>query len=176
VTFLDHGLKAPTEHGLTIGAVALQPRSEGSLTLASSDPAHPPIIDPAYLSDEGGGDLRVLVDGMGRAREIFASPALARYTGKPLYPSSVTLDDDAAATHVRRYAETLYHPVGTCMMGNGDDAVVDADLRVHGLEQLRVVDASVMPTIPRGHTHASTVMIAEKASDLIRDSSGGHAR
>ena len=72
--------------------------------------------------------------------------------------------------HVRRYAESLYHPVGTCTMGRRSDAVVDAELRVHGIEQLRVVDASVMPTIPRGHTHASTVMIAEKASDLLKAS------
>jgi choline dehydrogenase len=103
-------------------------------------------------------------------REIFAAPAFGRFAGKPMYPSPAPVDDNEAADHVRRYAESLYHPVGTCMMGNGQYAVVDADLRVHGLERLRVVDASVMPTIPRGHTHASTVMIAEKASDLIRES------
>ena len=85
-------------------------------------------------------------------------------------PAPAPLDDDEAADHVRRYAESLYHPVGTCKMGNGEDAVVDADLRVRGLDGIRVVDASVMPMIPRGHTHASTVMIAEKASDLIRQS------
>ncbi len=168
VTFLDHGLEPPTDHGLTIGAVALQPHSAGTLTLASADPSRPPIIDPAYLSDDGGEDLRVLVEGMRRAREIFAAPAFARYAGTPTYPAPAPVDDVEAADHVRRYAESLYHPVGTCMMGHGPDAVVDPDLRVHGLERLRVVDASVMPTIPRGHTHASTVMIAEKASDLIR--------
>ena len=168
VTFLDHGLEPPTDHGLTIGAVALQPHSAGMLTLASADPSVAPIIDPAYLSDRGGEDLRVLVEGMRRAREIFAAPAFARYAGKPTYPSPAPIDDAEAADHVRRYAESLYHPVGTCMMGRGRDAVVDPDLRVHGVERLRVVDASVMPTIPRGHTHASTVMIAEKASDLIR--------
>ena len=102
VTFLDHGLEPPTGHGLTIGAVALQPRSEGELTLASADPARPPIIDPAYLSDDGGDDLRVLVDGMRRAREIFAAPAFARYAGKPMYPSPTPIDDDEAADHVRR--------------------------------------------------------------------------
>lgn len=168
VTFLDHGLEPPTDHGLTIGAVALQPHSAGTLTLASADPSRPPIIDPAYLSDSGGEDLRVLVEGMRRAREIFAARAFARFAGKPMCPSPAPVDDAEAADHVRRYAESLYHPVGTCMMGHGPDAVVDADLRVHGLERLRVVDASVMPTIPRGHTHASTVMIAEKASDIIR--------
>ncbi len=170
VTFLDHGLEAPTDHGLTIGAVALQPRSVGTLTLESADPSSPPRIDPAYLSDDAGEDLRVLVEGMRRAREIFAAPAFARYVGAPTYPAPFPDDDAAAARHVRRYAESLYHPVGTCAMGNGPDAVVDANLRVHGVEQLRVVDASVMPTIPRGHTHASTVMIAEKASDLLKHS------
>ncbi len=175
VTFVDHGLEPPTDHGITIGAVALQPHSEGVLTLASADPARPPIIDPAYLSDAEGDDLRVLVEGMRRAGEIFAAPAFARYAGKPMYPSPAPVDDDEAADHVRRYAESLYHPVGTCKMGSDHEAVVDADLRVHGLERLRIVDASVMPTIPRGHTHASTVMIAEKASDLIRESMSDRA-
>jgi choline dehydrogenase len=168
VTFLEHGLEPVTGHGLTIGAVALQPRSVGTLTLESADPCRPPRIDPAYLSDDAGDDLRVLIEGMRRAQEIFAAPAFARYVGAPMHPSPIPADDAAAARHVRRYAETLYHPVGTCAMGNGPDAVVDPTLRVHGIEHLRVVDASVMPTIPRGHTHASTVMIAEKASDLIK--------
>jgi len=168
VTFLQHGLEAPTGHGLTIGAVALQPRSAGTLTLASADPSCPPCIDPRYLSDDAGEDLRVLVEGMRRAREIFAAPAFERYAGAPTYPAPLPTNDADAARHVRRYAESLYHPVGTCAMGNGADAVVDSSLRVHGVEHLRVVDASVMPTIPRGHTHASTVMIAEKASDVLR--------
>src|SRR4029077_7012291 len=170
VTFLDLGLEAPTDHGLTIGAVALQPRSVGALTLASADPSSPPRIDPNYLSDDGGEDLRVLVEGMRRAREIFAAPAFSRYVGAATYTAPSPADDEEAAQHVRRYAESLYHPVGTCAMGNGPDAVVDASLRVHGIERLRGVDASVMPTIPRGHTHASTVMIAEKASYLLKES------
>jgi choline dehydrogenase len=170
VTFLEHGLDPPTGHGLTIGAVALQPQSVGTLTLESADPSCPPRIDPGYLSDDAGEDLRVLVEGMRRAREIFAAPAFSRYAGAPTYPAPLPRDDAEAAQHVRRYAESLYHPVGTCAMGNGPDAVVDSSLRVHGIEHLRVVDASVMPTIPRGHTHASTVMIAEKASDLLRGS------
>jgi choline dehydrogenase len=168
VTFVDHGLQPVTGHGLTIGAVALQPQSVGTLTLESADASSPPRIDPAYLSDDANEDLRVLVEGMRRAREIFAAPAFARYAGAPTHPPATPADDAEAADHVRRHAESLYHPVGTCAMGKGPDAVVDANLRVHGVEHLRVVDASVMPTIPRGHTHASTVMIAEKGSDLIR--------
>src|SRR5438477_6402746 len=104
VTVLDHGLEPPTDHGLTIGAVALQPRSVGTLTLTSRDPSHPPSIDPAYLSDPGGEDLRVLVDGMRRAREILAAQAFARYAGATRYPSALPAADAGAAAHVRRYA------------------------------------------------------------------------
>jgi choline dehydrogenase len=110
------------------------------------------------------------VVGEGAARDLRRTRFRALRRQADVYPSPAPVDDNEAADHVRRYAESLYHPVGTCMMGNGQYAVVDADLRVHGLERLRVVNASVMPTIPRGHTHASTVMIAEKASDLIRES------
>ena len=94
VTFLDHGLEAPTGHGLTIGAVALQPQSVGTLTLESADPSSPPRIDPAYLSDDAGEDLRVLVEGMRRAREIFAAPAFSRYAGPPTHPAPLPEDDD----------------------------------------------------------------------------------
>jgi choline dehydrogenase len=168
VPFIDHGLAPPPGHGLTIGAVALQPRSVGTITLRSADPSQAPCIQPNYLSDENGDDLRVLVEGMRMARRIFDAPALGRFAGDPLQPSTPLTTEDAIVDYIRRHAETLYHPVGTCRMGNDDQAVVDPELRVHGVEGLRVVDASVMPTIPRGHTHAATVMIAEKAADLIR--------
>ncbi|MGQ0805581.1 MAG: GMC family oxidoreductase [Actinomycetota bacterium] len=168
VPFIDHGLVAPTGHGLTIGAVALQPRSVGELTLHSADPLDPVDLDPRCLSDSEGEDLRVLVEGLRLARRIFDAPALAPYVGDPLEPLTRVDTDESLAAHVREQAETLYHPVGTCKMGVDEMAVVDAELRVHGAESLRVVDASVMPTIVRGHTHAPTVMIAEKAADLIR--------
>ena len=168
VPFIDHGLAPPPGHGLTIGAVALQPRSVGEVTLRAADPFVAPNIQPNYLSDDTGEDLRVLVEGLRIARRIFDAPALARYVGEPMLPPSRDTTDAGLADHVRQHAETLYHPVGTCKMGTDDLAVVDPDLRVHGLEHLRVIDASVMPTIPRGHTHASTVMIAEKAVDILR--------
>ena len=168
VPFIDHGLAPPPGHGITIGSVGVTPRSVGELTLRSEDPLAAPRIEPNYLSDPDGEDLRVLVEGSKIARRIFDAPALARYVGDPLLPAVRPATDDELVEHVRRNSQTLYHPVGTCKMGTDDLAVVDPELRVHGIVGLRVVDASVMPVIPRGHTHASTVMIAEKAVDLIR--------
>jgi choline dehydrogenase-like flavoprotein len=169
VPFIDHGLAPPPGHGITIGSVGVTPRSVGELTLRSADPLAAPRIEPNYLSDPDCEDLRVLVEGSKIARQIFDAPALARYAGDPLLPAVRPATDDELVEHVRRNSQTLYHPVGTCKMGTDDLAVVDPELRVRGVENLRVVDASVMPVIPRGHTHASTVMIAEKAVDLIRD-------
>jgi choline dehydrogenase len=170
VPFIDHGLVKPTGHGLTIGAVGLQPRSRGEITLRSPDTLEAPRIQPNYLSEGSGEDLRVLVEGMKLARRLFDMPAFKRYVGDPVEPPTRADSDEALAEHVREQAETLYHPVGTCKMGPDDLAVVDPQLRVRGVDGLRVVDASVMPVIPRGHTNASTIMIAEKAADLIRSS------
>jgi choline dehydrogenase len=164
--YIDHLLRRPTWHGLTVGAAALQPRSRGRLTLASADPLAPPLIDPAYLSDPEGHDLATLVCGVKLARRILGMPALAAFVGETLAPG--VCSDAEAEAFVREQAETLYHPVGTCRMGQDELAVVDPELRVHGLDGLRVVDASVMPAIVRGHTNATTLMIAEKAADLIR--------
>lgn len=168
VPFINHGLAPPPGHGITIGSIAVTPRSVGELTLRSADPFAAPRIEPNYLSDADGEDLRVLVEGSKIARRIFDAPAFARYVGEPLLPAVRPTTDDELIEHIRRDSQTLYHPVGTCKMGTDDRAVVDPELRVHGIDGLRVVDASIMPTIPRGHTHASTVMIAEKAVDLIR--------
>jgi choline dehydrogenase len=168
VPFINHGLAPPPGHGITIGSIAVTPRSVGEITLSSADPFAAPRIEPNYLSDADGEDLRVLVEGSKIARRIFDALAFARYVGDPLLPPTRPTTDDEIIEHIRRDSQTLYHPVGTCKMGTDDRAVVDPELRVHGIEGLRVVDASVMPTIPRGHTHASTVMIAEKAADLIR--------
>ncbi len=167
VPFINHGLAPPPGHGITIGSVAVTPRSVGELTLRSADPFTAPRIEPNYLSDPGGEDLRVLVEGSKIARRIFDAPAFARYVGDPLLPAVRPTTDDELVEHIRRDSQTLYHPIGTCKMGTDDLAVVDPELKVHGIENLRVVDASVMPVIPCGHTHASTVMIAEKAVDLI---------
>jgi choline dehydrogenase len=171
VPFIDHGLTPPPCHGITIGAVCLQPRSAGTIGLRASEPTAPQI-EPGYLSDAGGEDLRVLVEGVTLARRILRAPALARYAGEPLAPGDDVHTDDEIARFVREHAETLYHPVGTCRMGRDAGAVVDPELRVHGLDGLRVVDASVMPVINRGHTMAPVIMIAERAADLIRGRAG----
>ncbi|MFF0739890.1 GMC family oxidoreductase [Streptomyces sp. NPDC004111] len=166
VPFVNHGLTPPTEHGLTIGVVLLQPASSGRITLDGPGPADGPRIEPGYLTDEA--DLRRIVRGVRRAESLFAGRALAPYTSGPmgLYPGVV--DDDALVAALRGSLETLYHPTGTCRMGRDEASVTDPRLRVRGVEGLRVVDASVMPNITRGHTHAPTVALAEKAAELIR--------
>ena len=162
VPFIDHGLTKPPGHGVTIGVVLLQPRSRGRVTLAGADPDEPPVIDPGYLT--APGDLAPLVAGLRTAERLLATEALRPYVGEPMDPWPGSVSDAELAQLVRDRSETLYHPVGTCAMGT----VVDDHLRVHGVPGLRVVDASVMPRIIRGHTHAPTVMIAERAADLLR--------
>jgi len=168
VAYMDHGLTPPPCHALTLGAVLLRPESVGSLRLATADPFDPPKIDPGYLSDPEGRDLDRLVGVIDRLRDIAAQPALSSVVASELWPGDDVRDRSALEAFVRLRAFTLYHPVGTCRMGHDPEAVVDDQLRVHGLEGLRVVDASVMPTIPRGNTHAPTMMIAERAVDLLR--------
>ena len=167
VPFMDHGFTKPSGHGLTIGAVLLRPESTGTITLRSADPFAPPVIDPRYLSDADGHDLRVLVAGVRLARRVFDARAFADYVGAPIEPSDDVRSDVELERFIREQAETLYHPVGTCRMGVDDMAVVDPELRVRGVEGLRVVDASVMPVIVRGHTNAATIMIAERAAELM---------
>ncbi|MEV4137070.1 GMC family oxidoreductase N-terminal domain-containing protein [Dactylosporangium sp. NPDC049742] len=165
VPFVEHGMVPPPAHGLTIGVVLLQPRSRGTVGISGPTAAEPPVIEPGYLSEEA--DLRRMVWGVRVAERLARSAALKPYVGEPMEPYAGVLDDDGVADSIRRHSETLYHPVGTCRMGTGDDAVVDPSLRVRGLTGLRVVDASVMPVINRGHTMAPVYMIAEKAADLI---------
>jgi choline dehydrogenase len=158
VPFVDHGrdIRGP---GVTLGVILLQPLSHGVVELTGRDPDAPPAIDPRYLSDPGADDLRRLVTGVRAAREVLATDPLAALVGDPYW----TGEFDAG--FVRANAETLYHPTGTCRIGD----VVDDRLRVLGLTGLRVVDASVMPRIPRGHTHAPTVVLAHRAAELIRN-------
>ncbi|MFF1708469.1 GMC family oxidoreductase [Streptomyces sp. NPDC058268] len=166
VPFVNHGLTPPVEHGITIGVVLLQPESEGRITPKGPGVGTPPFIDPGYLTADA--DIRTLVAGVRRAEDILAGRALAPYTSGPLAPHPGTVDDATLARTIRAASETLYHPVGTCRMGSDDASVTDPALRVRGVTALRVVDASVMPRITRGHTHAPTVAIAEKAAELIR--------
>lgn len=163
VPFINHGQDEPAGHGITIGVILLQPESSGTVTVRSAEPSHAPVIEPAYLAESR--DLARLVSGANQAKELFATTALRNELADPYLPTAEQLD---VTEHVRGAAETLYHPTGTCRMGADDAAVVDPELRLRGVEGLRVVDASVMPQIIRGHTHAPTVMIAEKAADLVR--------
>ena len=163
VPFIDHGQADPPGHGITIGIVLLQPESSGTVSVRSADPTVAPIIDAGYLT--APRDLERLVAGLATAQRLFGTSALHGLVGEPMLPDRTQTD---RAEYVRATAETLYHPTGTCRMGDDAAAVVDDALCVRGVDGLRVVDASVMPQIIRGHTHAPTVMIAEKAADLIR--------
>lgn len=163
--FMTHGAANPAGHGFTVGVVLLRPESRGAITLASSKPDAAPVIQPNYFSTHH--DLVTSVAGLKLARQLVQSKAFAAYRGDEVWPGQIVQSDLGLGDFVRSKFQTLYHPVGTCKMGTDPLAVVDAQLRVHGVEGLRVVDASVMPTIIGGHPHMPTVMIAEKAATLI---------
>jgi choline dehydrogenase len=164
VMFVDEGLGDPVAHGMSFAGCLLTPRSRGSVSLRSNDPGAKPWIRHCFYSEPE--DLEVMLEGLRLSLEIAHRDALDRYCREPYLAPASESDADLRA-HVARHSQTLYHPVGTCAMGSGREAVVDAELRVHGIEALRVVDASVMPTLPRGNTNAPTIAIAERAADLI---------
>ncbi|WP_374590356.1 GMC family oxidoreductase [Aquabacterium sp.] len=166
----DHGARQVLGYGYTLHMCQLRPWSHGHIRLVSPDATQAPAIQPRYLSDPR--DLPVMIAGVRLCREVLSMPALRPHRGEELLPGARRRDDDAIAAYIRSHAETIYHPVGTCKMGSDPMAVVDARLRVHGLTGLRVVDASVMPTLIGGNTNAPTIMIAEKAADLILQEAG----
>jgi len=163
----DHGRHVHWGHGYTLHVTLMRPKSRGTVALRNTQAGAEPLIDPAYFSDPD--DLRRLVAGAAMGYDILQQPPMAPYCGPMLYPFP-RHDPDGMEAFVRTYSDTEYHPVGTCRMGPATDAgaVVDAQLRVHGLDGLRVVDASIMPTLVSGNTNAPTVMIAEKAASLIK--------
>ena len=163
---VDHGRKTVFGHGYSCHVCLLHPRSRGRLTLASSDPLAAPAIDPNFLADPD--DMARLIRGFKLMRHILAQPALAAHRGKELPASAQAQSDAQIEQFIRNHADTIYHPVGTCRMGKGPMDVVDAQLRVRGVQSLRVVDASIMPDIVGGNTNAPTIMNAEKAADMIR--------
>jgi choline dehydrogenase len=165
----DHGRNRLPGYGYTLHACYLRPRSRGRLSLASASAADHPRIDAGYLSDAGGHDLKMMVECVRLSRDIFAQPAFAPFRGEELFPGPAARDEAQVIDFIRRKAETIYHPVGTCRMGDPDsaDSVVDPSLRVLGVDGLRVIDASVMPKLIGGNTNAPTMMIAERAADLL---------
>lgn len=163
---VEHGRKTVLGHGHSCHLCVLRPRSRGSVLLASKDPTAAPLIDPNYLADRD--DMDRLIRGFRILRNILAQPALASPGGKEFAKSAKAKTDLQIEHFIRDHADTEYHPVGTCRMGNGPHDVVDAELRVRGIQGLRVVDASIMPSLISGNTNAPVIMIAEKAADMIK--------
>ena len=157
------------KHGYTLVPAVVTPQSRGRLTLRSTDPKQYPAIHANYLADEA--DLRVLVEGVKLARRLGQTRAFAPFYQEEMLPGPRVQSDQGIIAYIRNGVQSLYHPVGTCKMGHDDQAVVDEQLRVRGVEGLRVVDASIMPTVVNGNTNAPTIMIAEKIAALLR----GHA-
>lgn len=163
---VDHGRKTAWGHGYSCHVCLLRPKSRGSVQLQSADPLAAPRIDPNFLGD--ADDVRRLVRGFQAMRHILGQPALAGHGGRELAASAKAQTAEQIEAFIRAYADTIYHPVGSCRMGSGPLDVVDEALRVRGIGGLRVVDASIMPRIVGGNTNAPTIMIAEKAADLIQ--------
>jgi choline dehydrogenase-like flavoprotein len=165
---VDHGRKLSFGHGYSCHVCLLRPVSRGSVTLASADPLAAPRIDPNFLGERE--DVDKLVVGFKAMRRILRQPALAELGGRELSRTAVGISDAQIEQVLRACVDTIYHPVGTCRMGpDVRHDVVDAQLRVHGVAGLRVVDASIMPRIVSGNTNGPVVMIAEKAVDMIRE-------
>jgi len=163
----DHVRKIHLGHGFTCHVCALKPKSRGAVRLASPDPFAAPLIDPAFLAEPE--DVETLVAGFKLTQRLMRAPSLRAHWTRELFGGDKAKSDDEIRAFLRRRVDTVYHPVGTCAMGpDPKTAVVDAKLRVHGAERLRVVDASVMPEVVAGNTNAPTIMIAEKAAEMMR--------
>ncbi|MBB5701991.1 choline dehydrogenase-like flavoprotein [Ochrobactrum daejeonense] len=152
--------------GVTLNSYALRPKSRGSVTLRSADPSARPVIDPNFLSDPY--DLKIALEGVKISREIFAQPSLQKYIKTMRFPEKGVRSDADLTAYIRKYGRTAYHPACTCKMGRDDLSVVDPQLRVHGLDGIRICDSSTMPSLIGSNTNAATIMIGEKAADMIR--------
>jgi choline dehydrogenase-like flavoprotein len=151
--------------GATINTCVLRPKSRGQVTLASADPADPAVIDPRYLSDPS--DVETTLRGLEMAREVMASRLMREFVKDEAMPGPDVRSADALREFIGAYGKTVYHPAGTCRIGTDDMAVVDPELRVRGVDRLRVADASVMPVVTSGNTNAPSIMIGERASDFV---------
>ncbi|GLE52752.1 GMC family oxidoreductase [Mycobacterium montefiorense] len=168
--YYDEALGEPESHGVVFGPILVAPESRGQITLRSADPHAKPVIEPRYLSDPGGVDRAAMMAGLRICARIAQVPALNSLLGPIARPRDCTeLNEATLELALETCSHTLYHPLGTCRMGSDEASVVDPQLRVRGVDGLRVADASVMPSTIRGHTHAPSVLIGEKAADLISD-------
>lgn len=167
--FFYEGLVDPTEHAVILATVLLQPHSRGQITLASPDPTAKPLINPRYLSDVEGADRAAIMAGLRLSATFATAPSLQKVLGRVVYPptSPDPADENTFEQALNGFAHTLYHPTGTCRMGSDSTSVVTPDLEVRGIQGLRVADASVMPSIIRGHTHAPSLLIGEHAAELM---------
>ena len=165
----DHGRQIMFGYGYTLHICDLKPKSRGFVALKSANPLEDPLIQPRYLSVEE--DWVNLINAYKIGRNILNAKAFGPYRNKEVAPGSLVETDDQIREDIRKRAESIYHPVGTCKMGNDDMAVVDHQLKVRGVKGLRVVDASIMPNVVAGNTNAPTIMIAEKAADMILNES-----
>jgi choline dehydrogenase len=171
--FIAHGQVTPEGHGFTVLPTVVASRSIGALTLRSADPYAPPRIDTNVLSHPD--DVALLIEGLRLSRRLIATHAFDPYRGDELMPGAAAQTDAQLEAHVREFGQSLYHPAGSCKMGRDERAVVDHELRVHGLTGLRVVDASIMPVIVNANPNAPIIAIAEKAAELILASAGAAA-
>ncbi|HTG18433.1 MAG TPA: GMC oxidoreductase, partial [Reyranella sp.] len=166
---VDHGRTRMKRNGYSLHICTLRPQSRGTIRLRSSDPKEHPLIDANYLADRQ--DLETLIEGVKIGREILSGTAFDPYRDAEFQPGAEVKTDAEIEQWIRSHCETTYHPVGSCKMGPANDpmAVVDHRCRVHGLEGLRVVDASVMPTLVGGNTNAPTIMIAERVAAFMQE-------
>ena len=163
---VDHGRKRIKGHGITINTCNLRPKSIGSVTLRSANPLDAPAIDPNFLAEEY--DRKVSIAGFRWGRKILNAPSFKPFIKKELMPGVDCESDEEIMDYIRKWSKTDYHPVGSCKMGNDDMAVVDSQLRLHGIDSLRVIDASIMPTLISGNTQAPSIMIGEKGAAIIK--------
>jgi len=162
---VNHARTPMDGDGVTLHACCLRPQSRGEIRLASADPLQPPIMDPNYLAADY--DLKILIAGLRQGRKILAAAAFAPWLEEERIPGKAAQSNAELESFIRATAETEYHPVGTCKMGSDPMAVVDDELRLRGIERLRVIDASIMPSIVSGNTNAPVIMIAEKGADMM---------
>ncbi len=168
IHYVDHGLTELDGHGFVFGGVLLQPQSRGHIQLKSRNPLAHAAIQPCYFSAQS--DVTAMIEAIKISRHVIHQPAFDAYRGDEILPGVSVQSDDEIHEYLRQHGETLYHPTGTCKMGPDSDpmAVVNPQLQVRGVEGLRVVDASIMPNVTRGNTNAPTIMIAEKAADMMK--------